>query len=207
MVARCCADKACEVAALRERHSTVLKTVLAINAVMFCVEVVAGLFAHSTVLLADALDMFGDALVYGFSLYVIARSGRWKAGAALLKGTIMGVFGLLVLGEAVYKVLSPTLPRADVIGAIGLLALLANVACLLFLWRHRTDDINMQSTWLCSRNDVLANLGVLVAAIGVRVFQSGWPDLLIGTAIASLFLASAVRVTRQAVRELRSVQV
>jgi cation diffusion facilitator family transporter len=205
MVTRCCEDKACEVAALRERHSTVLKTVLAINAAMFFVELLAGLFAQSTALLADALDMLGDALVYGFSLYVIARSGRWKAGAALLKGTIMAVFGLVVLGEAVYKVLSPILPRADVIGAIGLLALLANVTCLLFLWRHRTDDINMQSTWLCSRNDVLANLGVLVAAIGVRVFQSGWPDLLIGTAIASLFLASAVRVTRQAVRELRTI--
>ena len=207
MVTRCCEEKTCEVAALRERHGTVLKTVLAINAAMFFVEILAGLFAQSTALLADALDMLGDALVYGFSLYVITRNARWKAGAALLKGTIMGMFGLVVLGEAMYKVLSPTLPRADVIGAIGLLALLANVACLLLLWRHRTDDINMQSTWLCSRNDVLANLGVLVAAIGVRVFQSGWPDLLIGTTIASLFLASAVRVTRQAVRELRTIRV
>jgi cation diffusion facilitator family transporter len=207
MAAHCCEDKACEVAALRERHGAVLKIVLAINATMFIIEVVAGLLAQSTALLADALDMFGDALVYGFSLYVIARNGRWKAAAALLKGTIMGAFGLAVLGEAVYKVFSPTVPRADVIGAIGVLALLANVACLILLWRHRTDDINMQSTWLCSRNDVLANLGVLVAAIGVRVFHAGWPDLLIGTVIASLFLASAVRVTRQALREFHTVYV
>jgi Co/Zn/Cd efflux system component len=181
--------------------------VLAINATMFIIEAVAGLMAQSTALLADVLDMLGDALVYGFSLYVIARNGRWKAAAALLKGTIMGAFGLAVLGEAVYKVFSATVPRADVIGAIGVLALLANVTCLLLLWRHRTDDINMQSTWLCSRNDVLANLGVLMAAVGVRVYQAGWPDLLIGAAIAGLFLASAVRVTSQAVRECRAVHV
>jgi cation diffusion facilitator family transporter len=206
MVTRCCEEKTCEVAALRERHGTVLKTVLVINVAMFCIEGMAGLLAQSTALLADALDMLGDALVYGFSLYVIDRSERWKSAAALLKGMIMGMFGLAVLGEAIYKAVSPTVPRADIIGAIGVLALLANVICLVLLWRHRTDDINMQSTWLCSRNDVVANLGVLVAAVGVRALQSGWPDLLIGSAIAGLFLASAARVTRQAVRELRTVR-
>lgn len=200
----CCQEKACEVATLRERHSTVLKIVLAINAVMFCLEVIAGLVAQSTALLADALDMFGDTLVYGFSLYVIARSVSWKAAAAVLKGTIMGIFGLAVLAEAGYKLLYPTVPRAEVIGAIGILALLANASCLLLLWRHRGDDVNMRSTWLCSRNDVLANCGVLIAAMGVRVFQSGWPDLLIGLVIASLFLASAVQVIAQAVRALRT---
>jgi Co/Zn/Cd efflux system component len=174
---------------------------------MFLIEVVTGLLAQSTALLADALDMFGDALVYGFSLYVLARSARWQAAAALLKGTIMGLFGLLVLGEAVYKAFFPLLPRAEVMGAIGVLALLANLTCLLLLWRHRSDDLNMQSTWICSRNDVLANFGVLGAAAGVRLFHSGWPDWLIGAAIASLFLVSAARVMAQAAQAWQTVRV
>jgi cation diffusion facilitator family transporter len=184
----------------------VLKAVLAINTAMFVVEVVAGILARSTALLADSLDMFGDALVYGFSLYVIARGMKWRATAALLKGLIMAAFGLAVLSEAVHKMLSPVVPTAETMGAIGLLALAANTVCLALLWRHRQDDINMRSTWLCSRNDVIANLTVLLAAAGVWFMQSMWPDVLVGTVIAALFLRSAFHVTGESLKALKGVR-
>jgi cation diffusion facilitator family transporter len=193
----CCEDKSCEIAALRDSHGRVLKAVLIINAVMFIVEGWAGIAAHSTSLLADALDMFGDALVYGFSLFVLARSERWQTRAALTKGVFMLVFGLGVLAEAIYKVLHPIMPGVEVMGLIGGLALVANLVCFFLLYRHRNDNLNMSSTWLCSRNDLLANIGVLLAAAGSYLFTSRWPDILIGCLIASLFLSSAVNVLRQ----------
>src|SRR3954466_15556626 len=118
-MASCCEDKNCEVTALRENHSRVLWIVLAINAVMFMIEGVAGILAHSTSLLADALDMLGDALVYGFSLVVLTRSERWQAGAALAKGAFMLLFGLGVLGEAIYKMSHPIMPGVEIMGVIG----------------------------------------------------------------------------------------
>lgn len=176
---------------------------LLINAVMFVVEPTAGLLAGSVSLVADSLDMLGDALVYGFSLYVVAQGARMKAVAALLKGGIMAAFGLFVLGQAAYKIAVPEVPVAEAIGAIGLLALAANGACLALLWRHRAENINMRSVWLCSRNNIVANIGVLAAAAGVWLTHSVWPDVLVGLAIALLFLRSAFDVLRQALRELR----
>lgn len=199
----CCTDKACEIEALQKRQGYVLKVVLAINAVMFIVEITAGLIAGSTALLADSLDMLGDAMVYGFSIYVIASGARWKSIAALFKGGIMSAFGLFVLGQAVYKMLFPHLPLFEAIGIIGLLALITNALCLTMLWQHRTDDINMRSVWLCSRNDIIANVSVLFAAAGVWLTQSGWPDVLIGLAIACLFLRSSFHVLREAVSGIR----
>jgi len=199
----CCDDKVCDIDALKVRQSNVLKWVLLINALMFVVEISAGLVANSTALLADSLDMLGDALVYGFSLYVIAREPRWQAVSALIKGIIMAVFGLFVLGEAVYKMFTPLMPVAGVIGGVGLLALAANTVCALLLWRHRSDDINMRSVWLCSRNDVIANSGVLLAAAGVWWLASRWPDIGIGLVIAAIFLRSAVHVLAAAAAELR----
>src|SRR3990167_92180 len=198
-----CQDKSCEIDALRARQSGTLKIVLAINAVMFLVELGAGLAAHSVSLLADSLDMLGDALVYGFSLYVIAQGARMKAMAALLKGGIMAAFGLFVLGQAVYKILVPQLPGFETIGAIGLLALAANAVCLILLWRHRADDINMRSVWLCSRNDIIANVSVLLAALEVWRLQAAWPDILVGALICAVFLRSAFAVAREARDELR----
>lgn len=198
----CCNDKACELDALRSRQSSILKIVLAINAVMFVVELTAGLLGNSVSLVADSLDMLGDALVYGFSLYVVARDAAMKARAALLKGAIMAAFGLFVLGQAIYRIAIPQIPVYEMIGAIGLLALAANGMCFFLLWRHRADDINMSSVWLCSRNDIIANISVLFAATGVWLTHSGWPDILVGLALAGLFLRSALHVLRAASREL-----
>ena len=205
-MADCCNDKACEIEALQDRQSSILKIVLGINAVMFFVELIAGLLAGSVSLIADSLDMLGDALVYGFSIYVIARGVRMKAKAALLKGGIMAAFGLFVFGQALYKMILPQVPVFETIGIIGLLGLVANSLCLLLLWRHRADDINMSSVWLCSRNDIIANVSVLCAAVGVWLTSSSWPDILVGLGLAALFLRSAVFVLRGAKEELRVIQ-
>lgn len=203
-MADCCDDKACEIQAPRIRQASTLKLVLAINAAMFVVELTAGLLAGSVALVADSLDMLGDALVYGFSLYVVARGARMKAVSALVKGGIMAAFGLFVLGQALYAMIFPQVPAFEAIGAVGLLALAANGLCLLLLWRHRSDDINMGSVWLCSRNDVVANVSVLFAALGVWLTGSGWPDIVVGLALAVLFLRSALHVLRGATTELRA---
>ena len=201
----CCNDKTCEIEALRAKQTSTLKAVLAINAVMFFVELAAGLAAGSVSLLADSLDMLGDALVYGFSIYAVAREARDKAISALLKGGIMAAFGLMVLAQAGYKSLYPHAPVVELIGSIGVLALAANCLCLALLWRHRADDINMSSVWLCSRNDIIANVSVLMAAVGVWRSGSGWPDIIIGVGLAGLFLRSAVFVLRGAIAELRTL--
>jgi len=139
---------------------------------MFLAEFVAGLLAGSVALLADSLDMLGDSLVYGFSLYVVNRSLQWKARAALAKAAVMAAFGLFVLAQLVYKLLHPALPIAEAMGLVGALALAANAVCFALLWRHRAEDINMRSVWLCSRNDILANVGVALAAGAVWMTQS-----------------------------------
>jgi cation diffusion facilitator family transporter len=202
-MADCCEEKSCAITAMRESHGRVLWIVLLINAVMFVVEGGAGLLAHSTSLLADALDMLGDALVYGFSLFVLARSARWQAGAALVKGGFMLAFGLGVLGEAFYKVLYPVMPGVETMGIVGGLALVANLLCFFLLYQHRTDNLNMRSTWLCSRNDLIANVGVLLAAASSYLLTSRWPDIIVGAVIASLFLSSGWSVIRRAAREQR----
>jgi Co/Zn/Cd efflux system component len=170
---------------------------------LFVVEAAAGLLANSTALLADSLDMLGDSFVYGFSLYVLWRSAAWKAKAALLKGGIMALFGAGVLVELIYKIISGIIPTAETMGIIGALVLFGNGVCFLLLYRHRFDDLNMRSTWLCSRNDIIANISVLVAAIGVKAFDASWPDILVGAAIAALFLKSAFTVLRESFLELR----
>ncbi|MGD9386437.1 MAG: cation transporter [Thioalkalispiraceae bacterium] len=183
---------------LRERQYGTLKIVLAINLTMFLVEIIAGLLASSTALLADSLDMLGDSIVYGFSLYVVAKSVKWKAISAIIKGSIMAIFGFFVLGQAIYKIIYPVVPTFEAIGIVGLLALTANGVCLLLLWKHKSEDINMKSVWVCSRNDIIANFSVLLAAVGVWLSQNQWPDVLVGIAIALLFLRSAYYVLREA---------
>jgi Co/Zn/Cd efflux system component len=185
-----------------ERQRRVLQVVLAINVVMFLIEFVSGVLANSTALLADSVDMLGDAIVYGFSLYVVARGVVWQARAALLKGLIMAGFGVGVLAEVSTKLVRGTVPTAEVMGGIGLLALLANATCLLLLWRHRTEDINMRSAWICSLNDVAGNAGVLLASAGVMTVRSAWPDIAVGLLIAGMFSISAITVLRGARRAL-----
>jgi cation diffusion facilitator family transporter len=197
-LAGCCEDKSCEITALRIKHRRVLQIVLAVNIVMFAVEGVFGWLAHSTSLLADSLDMFGDATVYAMSLYVLARSQRAQGAVALVKGAIMLAFGLGVLVEAAYKTLHPVMPEAATMGVVGALALAANLLCFYLLYTHREDNVNMRSTWLCSRNDLIANTGVLLAAGTSYALASRWPDILVGTLIAALFMSSALQVIRQA---------
>ena len=197
-MASCCEDKSCEIANLVNKHRRVLQIVLTINAVMFLVEGIAGTLAHSTSLMADALDMFGDALVYSLSIYIITSDSRKQASASMVKGLFMLFFGIVVLSEAVYKVLNPIIPDAATIGVIGTIALMANLICFFMLYIHREDNLNMSSTWLCSRNDLIANIGVLFAGLLTYILASRWPDIIVGVLIAGLFLRSAIHVIGQA---------
>ena len=193
-------DECCEVREIPREQRRVLHVVLWINVAMFLVESVAGVLGHSTALLADSVDMLGDAIVYGFSLYVVGRGLMWQARAAVLKGVIMAAFAVGVLLQVVVKIVRGLPPIVEVMGVVGLLAFAANVLCLVLLWRRRGDDINMRSAWVCSRNDVAGNAGVLVAAGAVALTGSPWPDIAIGLLLAVMFGHSAVRVIRDASR-------
>ena len=192
---------------MRDNHARVLWVVLLLNAAMFFVEGIAGLWAASTSLLADSLDMLGDSLVYAFTLLVLDKSQIWQARAAGVKGAFMALFGLGVLGEAIYKSVNPVMPDAQTMGVIGTLALVANIICFVLLWRYRADNLNMRSTWLCSRNDLIANIAVLAAALGSFVLTSRWPDVFVGAGLALLFLQSATGVLRDARLALRTPSV
>lgn len=197
-MSECCEDKACAIDALRERQSATLKMVLAINAVMFVVELASGLMARSTALMSDALDNLGDALIYGLSLYAVTRGPRAKARVALFKGGLILLAGLFVAGQVVYRLVVPAQPIFETMGIISLVALAANATCLGLLWKHRREDVNMSSVWECSRNDIASNLAVMAAAAGVWLLGSRWPDLAVGGLLALLFLRSAMRVLRDA---------
>jgi Co/Zn/Cd efflux system component len=181
-----------------------LWTVLAINAAMFLVEIGAGVLAGSASLQADALDFLGDAANYGISLLVVGMALRYRASAALAKGVTMGVFGLWVLGITAWHAWSGTLPEAGTMGVIGATALIANGASFALLWAYRSGDANMRSAWICTRNDVLGNLAVLLAAAGVFGTGSGWPDLVVALIMSALALQGSFLVLRQALFELRS---
>ncbi len=197
-MAGCCDENDGHILAMRDRQARVLWVVLAINAVMFVIEFAAGWLAASTALLADSLDMLGDSLVYSLSLFVVAKSVRWKAISAGFKGMVMLGFGLLVLGQAVAKAIAGHAPQPGIMAVVGAAALAANIVCLVLLTRHRGDDVNMRSSWICSRNDLFANSGVLIAAALVALTGSLWPDVIVGVAIAALFLHSSVGVLRDA---------
>lgn len=171
---------------------------------MFFIEFTFGVLSKSTSLLADSLDMLGDASVYAFSLYVINKSSMWKARAALLKGILIILFAFFVLGEAINKMISDVIPLANTMGIIGLIALAANFSCLILLLKHRDDDINMRSTWICSRNDIIANICVLLAAVLVSYFNSKWPDVIIGVFIAGVFLKSSVSILTESIQEMKA---
>jgi len=184
-------------------YRRILWTVLAINLAMFLVEIGAGLAAGSASLQADALDFFGDAANYAISLMVVGMALRYRATAALAKGTTMGLFGLWIIGTVGWHAMHGTLPNALTMGAVGIAALLANAASFGLLWAYRDGDANMRSAWICTRNDVLGNFAVLLAALGVFGTGTGWPDITVAAIMATLALQGAAVVIRQSLAELR----
>ena len=184
-------------------YRRVLWAVLAINAAMFLVEIGAGLAAGSASLQADALDFFGDAANYAISLLVVGMALRYRASAALAKGATMGAFGLWVVGTVIWHTLHGTLPSAFTMGVVGFAALVANAASFGLLWAFREGDANMRSAWICTRNDVLGNLAVLLAAAGVFGTGTGWPDVVVAAIMAGLALQGASTVIGQSLVELR----
>lgn len=184
-------------------YRRIMWAVLAVNAAMFLIEAGAGLGAKSVALQADALDFLADAATYGITLLVLGMAIRWRARAALVKGASMALFGLWVLGATAYNAFLLDAPDALVMGSVGVLALLANLFCALLLFRFRGGDSNKRSAWLCSRNDVLGNLAVIVAAGGVSATGTAWPDLAVALIMAALWVHAAVQIIRQAIAELR----
>ncbi|RJE89347.1 cation transporter [Paracoccus onubensis] len=204
----CCSSDSCASSAIQgsSRFRRVLWIVLAINAGMFVTEIAAGMLAGSAALQADALDFLADAANYAISLAVLGMNLRWRAGAAWIKGASMGVFGLWVLGTVVWHWLNGTVPHAPTMGLIGTLALVINLVCLVLLMAFRDGDANMRSVWICSRNDVIANAAVLLAALGVFGTGTGWPDFVVASLMSGLALQGAVLIMRDAGREWRSVR-
>ena len=186
------------------RFRRVLWTVIAINAVMFGVEMTAGQLAGSQALKADALDFAADTATYGISLAVLGASLRTRALAATAKGASLLLMGLWVLGTTIWQVFVSGVPEAEVMGAIGFLALAANLASVLLLLRYREGDANVRSVWLCSRNDAIGNVAVMLAALGVFGTGSAWPDLLVAGIMSGLFLSASSSILRQAWREYRA---
>ena len=201
----CCDHKGRELErlALQADQRRVLVVVLALNATMFFVEFGAGLIAGSAALMADSIDMLGDALVYGLSLYALARSPRWKAGAALAKGAFILALAGIVLVEIGIKLASGVPPLAPWMLGVGTLALAVNLVCFRLLWRFRDEDLNMASTFECSQNDLLANAGVLAAAAAVWLTGAAWPDIIVAALLAAVLLRSALRVLVRAWPEWR----
>jgi Co/Zn/Cd efflux system component len=184
-------------------YRRVLWMVLILNAIMFLVEIGAGLAAGSASLQADALDFLGDAANYAVSLLVVGMALRARAWAALAKGASMGLFGLWVLASLIWHAVHGTLPSAVTMGAVGFMALVANAASFGLLWAYRAGDANMRSAWICTRNDVLGNVAVLAAAAGVFGTGTGWPDIVVAAIMAGLALQGAWLVARQSLAELR----
>ena len=184
------------------QYRRVLWIALAINAGMFLFEVVAGLAAGSVSLQADALDFLGDTANYGISLFVIGLALRYRALAAMAKGATMGAFGFWVLGATIWHAVAGTVPHAITMGAVGIAALASNAAVFALLWAYRSGDSNMRSVWICSRNDVLGNLAVMLAALGVFGTGTGWPDVIVAAIMAALAIQGAWSVIRHARSEL-----
>ena len=180
-----------------------LKAVIAINAILFLVEMGAGFAAHSQALKADALDFFADAATYALSLAVIGMSLRTRARAALFKAASLFVMGVWVAGSTLWRVFVTAQPEAPVMGAIGALALLANLASVALLVSYKDGDANVRSVWLCSRNDAIGNVAVMIAALGVWGTATAWPDLIVAGIMAGLFLTSAWQILGRARGELR----
>lgn len=202
MSVQCCASPAGN--SIDPLYRRALWIALAVNAAMFFLEAGAGVLADSAALLADALDFFGDAANYGISLAVLALAPVWRSRAALVKGITMGAFGVFVLGKTAWNAASGITPEPLAMGIVALLALCANVGVAAMLYRFRGGDANMRSVWLCSRNDAIGNVAVMLAALGVFGTGSGWPDFAVAAILGLLALSASASVVAAAGRELRA---
>ncbi len=203
MGASCCGNEM-RFEGLSPDYKRRLWLVIAINAAMFLIEMGAGALAASRALQADALDFLGDTFTYGMSLAVLGSALRVRAWAAFIKGLSLTLMGLWVLGVTAYYVLIVGTPRAEVMGVVGFLALAANVGSVLILMRYKEGDANVRSVWLCSRNDAIGNVAVMVAAVGVWLTASKWPDLIVAALMAGVFVTSSVQILKQSLGELMS---
>jgi Co/Zn/Cd efflux system component len=204
-MAGCCNDVSCSPegpAPINPAWRRVLWIALAINGVMFLAEIGSGIAAGSASLQADALDFLGDTANYAISLGVADRVLVWRARAALLKGITLLALAAWVIGITTFQAWSGTLPKAEVMGVVGMLALVSNAAVAIMLFRYRTGDANMRSVWICSRNDVIGNLAVLLAAAGVFGTGTGWPDIIVAAIMAALGISGGVQIIRHAMSEL-----
>ncbi len=204
--ASCCATADVRFDGMDPHYKAILWVVIAINGAMFVAEMTAGQLAGSQALQADALDFLGDTLTYGISLAVIGAALNVRAWAAFAKGISLFLMGLWVLGSTAYQVLVLGVPSAEIMGVIGVLALAANLASVFLLAPYKDGDANVRSVWLCSRNDAIGNIGVMLAAFAVWGTSSAWPDLAVAAIMASLFLSSSFSILRQAMAELRTVR-
>lgn len=204
----CCSKKSDTLAELaaRKDQRRVLIVVMVINLAMFVAEFGGGFVARSSALMADSVDMLGDAFVYALSLYALHRGARWEAGAAIVKGAIILVFGLAIIAEIADKIVNGVPPSSALMLAFGSMALVANLICLALLWRFRRANVNMSSTFECSRNDVASNIGVLIAAGLVAAAGSAWPDIAVGGIIALIFLRAAWNVLTEAIPAWRQAR-
>lgn len=185
-------------------YRRILWVALVINAGMFGIELFSGWSAGSVSLLADAVDFFGDAANYGVSLFVLGLAPVWRSRTALLKGLTMGGYGLFVLGAAAWNLASGTVPAPVTMGVVGFAALLANLTVAVLLFAYRNGDSNMRSVWLCSRNDAIGNVAVMVAALGVFGTGAGWPDIVVATIMGLLGVSAAKSVVTHARSEMHS---
>lgn len=204
MSEHCCAHSCTPKATQDPRYRRALWVALVVNALMFGVEMIGGMQSASTSLLADAVDFFGDAANYGISLLVLSMAAVWRSRAALFKGLCMGVFGIFVLGKTIWSVTAGVVPEPVTMGTIGLLALCANLCVAALLYAYRSGDANMRSVWLCTRNDAIGNVAVMLAAAGVFGSGSGWPDWMVAALMAALALNAAFSVVRHAHAEMSS---
>ncbi len=204
MSSRCC-DSGCSTPVVSPGFRKALWIALAINLAMFIVEIVSGLRSGSVSLLADAIDFAGDAANYAITLVVLSMGMVWRSRAAMVKGLSMLAFGVFVLARAGWSIYADVVPEPLTMGVIGALALVANVIVALLLYAFREGDSNMRSVWLCSRNDAIGNIAVMIAAAGVFGTGSGWPDLIVALIMAGLAISAGYSVVRQARQELRTV--
>ena len=201
MAEDCCDNDLLLTPRQHKKIRNILLMVFVINFGMFFLEIGSGFIARSSTLIADSLDMLADAFVYGLSLYVLKENHIIKSRASLVKGILMFLLGAYVVVEGVYKILYPIVPAGETISLIGVIALIANLICFALLWKHKNDDLNLKSAWICSRNDVATNIVVIIAGFMVVFFQSMWPDVIVGLGMAFIVLNSSAQIIKESLHQ------